>query len=104
MSGLTRLEVGPIRIDGESHRCFIHGKEVRVTLTEFRLLGALMSNVGRVLSRHQLLIDVWGITAGIETKTVYTHINRLRRKLGAAHRLVQTVRGSGYRMIAADPP
>ena len=77
--------------------------EVEVTLTslEFRLLTSLMSRVGRVQSREQLLEEVWGLSPETQTRTVDTHIKRLREKLGAARDLLETVRGAGYRLV--DP-
>ncbi len=93
--------VGQIRIDVEAHRCFIAGEEVELTPLEFRLLTTLMSRLGRVQSRDQLLSDVWEMSSEIETRTVDTHVKRLREKLGPARDLLETVRGVGYRLI--DP-
>lgn len=95
----TRTTVGPIRIDPEAHRAYVEGNEVTLTALEFRLLARLMERVGRVQTREQLLEDVWGVTSEIETRTVDTHVNRLRDKLGSARELLETVRGVGYRLI-----
>jgi two-component system phosphate regulon response regulator PhoB len=91
-------EVGNIKVDPEAHRAFVDGQEVVLTALEFKLLQMLMQRLGRVQSREQLLSDVWGITAEIETRTVDTHVKRLREKLGSARDLIETVRGVGYRM------
>ncbi len=68
------------------------------TALEFRLLRHLMSRAGRVQSREQLLADVWGVTSRLKTRTVDTHVMRLRKKLGVARNLVETVRGAGHRL------
>ncbi len=90
--GMLRLEIG-------AHRCFVGQEEIPLTLLEFRLLEHLMTRPGRVLSREQLLQDVWELTASVETRTVDTHVMRLREKLGAARRYLETVRGIGYRLV-----
>lgn len=95
---------GPLKVDGPSHRVFLDGDEVQLTALEFRLLGALLSQRGRVFSREALLDRVWGIQADIETRTVDTMMKRLRDKLGAAGRYLETVRGVGYRFGEADLP
>ena len=93
--------VGPIRVDAEARRAYVAGVEMVLTPLEFRLLVTLMSRVGRVQSREQLLTDVWEMSSEIETRTVDTHVKRLREKLGEARDLLETVRGVGYRLI--DP-
>ena len=93
--------VGPIRVDVEAHRCYVAGQEIELTPLEFRLLTTLMARLGRVQSRDQLLSDVWEMSSEIETRTVDTHVKRLREKLGPARDLLETVRGVGYRLI--DP-
>ena len=99
-----RREVGPIRIDIEAHRVHVGAEEVVLTALEFKLLLGLMSRTGRVLSREQLLDQVWGLSPETQTRTVDTHIKRLREKLGAARDLLETVRGSGYRLIDPAEP
>jgi two-component system phosphate regulon response regulator PhoB len=84
-----------------SHRAFVAGQEIELTALEFKLLHHLMARPGRVQTREQLLTDVWGLASSLETRTVDTHVMRLRDKLGVARDLVETVRGVGYRM--ADP-
>jgi len=94
-----REQVGPIRVDVEAHRAFADGVEIELTPLEFRLLTTFMSRLGRVQSREQLLEDVWEMSPDVETRTVDTHVKRLREKLGAGRDLLETVRGIGYRMI-----
>jgi len=97
----ARSELGPIRLDVEAHRCYIAGEEVSLTPLEFRLLATLMTRAGRVQSRERLLTDVWEMSSELETRTVDTHVKRLREKLGSARDLLETVRGVGYRLV--DP-
>jgi two-component system phosphate regulon response regulator PhoB len=93
--------VGPIKVDVEAHRAYVEGAEVVLTPLEFRLLTTLMERAGRVQSREQLLMDVWEMSSELETRTVDTHVKRLREKLGEARDLLETVRGVGYRLV--DP-
>jgi two-component system phosphate regulon response regulator PhoB len=93
-------ELGPIRIDVDAHRAYVAGEEVSLTPLEFRLLALLMARAGRVQSRDQLLSDVWEMSSEVETRTVDTHVKRLREKLGPARDLLETVRGIGYRLVA----
>ncbi len=93
--------VGPIRIDLDAHRAFVDGAEVQLTPLEFKLLTTLMARLGRVQSREQLLEDVWEMSSEVETRTVDTHVKRLREKLGSGRDLLETVRGVGYRLV--DP-
>jgi len=92
------VEAGAIRLDAGAHRVWVAGAEVTLTATEFRLLETLLRQPGRVFSRDQLLDRVWGITAEVTTRTVDTHINRLRDHLGEQAERVETVRGVGYRL------
>jgi two-component system phosphate regulon response regulator PhoB len=91
--------VGPIRVDVDEHRAWVDGVEVQLTPLEFRLLALLMARLGRVQSREQLLEDVWGMSAELETRTVDTHVKRLREKLRSGRELLETVRGVGYRLV-----
>ena len=93
--------VGPIRVDVDSHRAFADGAEIPLTPLEFKLLTTLMARLGRVQSREQLLEDVWEMSSEVETRTVDTHVKRLREKLGSGRDLLETVRGIGYRLV--DP-
>jgi len=95
-----RFAVGSITLDEERHEVRVDGEIVDLTATEFRLLGLLLQRQGRVQSREQLLINVWNYDEDMETRTVDTHVRRLREKLGAAAPLIETVRGVGYRIAA----
>ncbi len=94
--------VGPIRVDVDAHRCFVDGAEILLTPLEFKLLTTLMARLGRVQSREQLLEDVWEMSSEVETRTVDTHVKRLREKLGSGRDLLETVRGIGYRLVDAS--
>ncbi len=97
----SRDKVGPVRVDLEAHRAYVEEKEVELTALEFRLLVTFMSRLGRVQTREQLLRDVWGASPDLQTRTVDTHVKRLREKLGSGRDLIETVRGIGYRLV--DP-
>ena len=92
------INAGPVTIDAVRHRVSVGGAEVLFTSTEFKLLHTLAQRLGRVQSREQLLRDVWGYNYVEDTRTVDTHITRLRTKMGAAGELIKTVRGFGYKM------
>jgi two-component system phosphate regulon response regulator PhoB len=94
--------VGPIHVDVDAHRAYVDGAEIQLTPLEFRLLTTLMARLGRVQSREQLLEDVWQMSSEVETRTVDTHVKRLREKLGSGRDLLQTVRGVGYRLVDPD--
>lgn len=87
-----------IRIDEASHIVTVDGDEVALTRKEFKLLCDLMHNQGRVLTRDQIMEQVWGFDYGGATRTVDIHINTLRKKLGDDGSLIQTVRGVGYKI------
>jgi len=93
------LAAGEIRVDPGRHEVTVKGAPVFLTPLEFRLLTILLERPGRIQTREALLSDVWGIQAEIETRTVDTHIKRLRHKLGSAGELIETIRGVGYRLI-----
>jgi two-component system, OmpR family, phosphate regulon response regulator PhoB len=95
------LELGPLSLDTSAHRFYVEGKEVALTVLEFRLLEHLLTRTGRVQSREQLLEEVWGLSSSLETRTIDTHVMRLRDKLGPARAYLETVRGVGYRIV--DP-
>ena len=84
-------------MDIPRHRVTVKGKLIELTATEFKLLTILIQRRGRVQSRDQLLQDVWEYEATIDTRTVDTHMRRLREKLGSAAKYLDTVRGVGYR-------
>jgi DNA-binding response OmpR family regulator len=94
-----RLKFGDLVIDGPRHLVTWRGKKVDLTATEFKLLMLLAQRRGRVQSRDQLLRDVWDYQSAIDTRTVDTHMRRLREKLGAASKYLDTVRGVGYRFV-----
>ena len=98
----TTASFGPLRVDGDAHRVWVSDAPVELTALEFRLLGTLLARRGRVLRREVLLEDVWGVRGDSNTRTVDTHVKRLRSKLGPAGALIETVRGVGYR-FASEP-
>ena len=98
-AGQSRIEIAGVVIDDDLHQMTVDGKNVVLTATEFRLLKLLMERVGRVQSREHLLVNVWHYDTDIETRTVDTHVRRVREKLGPYAHLVETVRGVGYRAI-----
>ena len=98
-----RFTVGPLRVDVDGHYVFVEGKEVHVSAIEMRLLVCLIEQWGRVRLRENLLEEVWGYKPSVPTRTVDTHVKRLRDKLGPAGELIETVRGTGYRLSDAYP-
>jgi len=95
-----KLVCGLITLDAIRHNVEVSGKAIRLTSAEFKLLTLLMRKPGRVHSREMLLSGAWGYEAFINTRTVDTHIRRLRDKLGKAANAIETVRGFGYRLLA----
>jgi two-component system phosphate regulon response regulator PhoB len=95
------VRLGALALNLASHQAWVEGEEVALTLLELKLLATLVARRGKTQSRAALLADVWGygagVTAELETRTVDTHIKRLREKLGAAGDLIETIRGVGYR-------
>jgi phosphate regulon transcriptional regulator PhoB len=96
------LKFGDLTVDIAKHEVTLKGKVVDLTATEFKLLSTLLERRGRVQSRDRLLTDVWGYEGDVDTRTVDTHMRRLREKLGKVSDYVETVRGVGYRF--ADAP
>jgi two-component system phosphate regulon response regulator PhoB len=94
------LSFGEIRIDIPGHRVWVEDDEIRLTALEFKLLTTFIERKGRVQTRDVLLSDVWGINADVMTRTVDTHVKRLREKLGDAGDYIETIRGVGYRFRA----
>ncbi|MDQ6623403.1 MAG: winged helix-turn-helix domain-containing protein [Verrucomicrobiota bacterium] len=92
------ITVGAIALDPARHHVTVNGKAVRLTSVEFKLLSMLMLRRGRVQGRDRLLNEVWGYESLIDTRTVDTHVRRLRKKLGPASDGIETVRGFGYRL------
>lgn len=93
------LRMGPLSIEPETHRVWVNGGEVLLTALEFKLLMTLASNPNRVNRRQNLLSDVWGVSLHVETRTIDTHVKRLRQKLGPAGVFIKTVRSVGYRFV-----
>jgi DNA-binding response OmpR family regulator len=93
----AHIQFGGLDIDPSRHRAAFRGRALDLTLTEFKLAAILAERRGRVQSREQLLRDVWGYNNMIDTRTVDTHMRRLRAKIGPAAKLLETVRGVGYR-------
>ena len=102
--GQTKKEVveverqfGDLKIDIESHEVYVNDIQIDLTALEFKLLNQLVDTRGRVQSRDHLLEEVWGYRSEVTTRTVDTHIKRLRHKLGSMGKYVQTIRGVGYK-------
>jgi DNA-binding response OmpR family regulator len=100
-SEAERLSFGELVIDVPRHAVSWRGNPIDLTATEFKLLRILAQRHGRVQSREQLLRDVWEYNSAIDTRTVDTHMRRLREKLGTASKHLDTVRGVGYRFVDA---
>ena len=98
ISSEATFEIGEIRLNPKKHEVTVHGEVVNLTLKEYELLKRLMKNSNIVLTRDQLLEDIWGYDFDGETRTVDVHVRTLRQKLGDAGEQIETVRGVGYRM------
>jgi len=96
------LAVRELRLDRAAHRVWAEEREIKLTALEFRLLQLLLEERGRVLTRGLLLEKVWNIDAEITTRTVDTHVKRLREKLGSSGDYIETVRGVGYRFLGDE--
>ncbi len=94
--------IGPLSLDHDAHQAFVDGEPVALTALEFKLLETLARRHGRVQSRETLLQDVWDMRGDLTTRTVDTHVKRLRRKLKAAGTMIETLRGVGYRLRHED--
>ena len=92
-----RIIFGELALDPASHKVTLAEQEIALTALEFKLLHCFVSRKGRVQTRDSLLSEVWGINAEQTTRTVDTHVKRLREKLGDAGRYIETLRGVGYR-------
>lgn len=93
----SKITVGILRVDFDAHVVHVNNNEIKLTALEFKLLKQFLDKRGRVQSRDQLLQDVWGYSSDITTRTVDTHIKRLREKLQEAGDYIQTIRGVGYK-------
>jgi two-component system phosphate regulon response regulator PhoB len=101
--GADLTAFGRLRVDREGHRVWVDGQEVALTALELRLLCTLYDRRGRVQSRAVLLDEVWRMSSDVNTRTVDTHVKRLREKLGLAGAYLETVRGVGYRFTGGAP-
>jgi two-component system phosphate regulon response regulator PhoB len=96
------LSIGSLAVDEKAHRVFVGGREVRVSALEMRLIVHLMRAPGRMCTRRKLLTEVWGYHPEVSSRTVDTHVKRLRDKMGEAADLLQTVRGIGFRLAETN--
>ncbi len=92
-----KINFGLLEVDIPGHRVLVDGEETPLTALEFKLLTTFLERKGRVQTREVLLDDVWNIHANVTTRTVDTHVKRLREKLGPAGHYIDTIRGVGYR-------
>ena len=98
----TKIEAGPFHLDKSTFKSYLNSEEMELTTTEFKLLSTLLEANGEPVKRASLLRDVWGYTDMVHTRTLDTHVKRLREKLGDEARWIQTIRGVGY-SLAVDP-
>jgi len=96
----TPLEHENLRLEPDTYRCWVGTNDIPLTAKEFGLLRALMLRPGRVMTRDRLLSEVWGRDVTVTSRTIDTHLKRLREKLGEAGGLIETVRGVGYRFAS----
>jgi two-component system phosphate regulon response regulator PhoB len=96
------LSAGDLLIDIPKHTASIKNKEIELTPMEFKLLVTLLERRGRVQTRERLLSDVWEMDSTIDTRTIDTHVKRIRSKLGKMGKLIKTVRGMGYKFMEDD--
>jgi two-component system phosphate regulon response regulator PhoB len=100
---VEKMVIGDLTLDHARHEVLVKSQSVELTATEFKLLALLMDRRGRVQGRDRLLNDVWGYESVIDTRTVDTHVRRLREKLGPLANYIETVRGVGYRIGDGEP-
>lgn len=100
----AKLKIGEILLDSDTHTVTVGGQSLDLTATEFKLLRLMMERQGRVQTREHLLLNVWNYSTEIETRTVDTHVRRLREKLGDEAGWVETIRGVGYRIAEKKLP
>ena len=97
------MQCGPITVDPLRHSVQVDGNEVDLTVTEFRLLEELLQNQGKVRDREQILESIWGNSFDGYSRTVDTHVRRMRAKLGVGAEMIETIRGIGYRAKGNKP-
>ena len=97
-----KVSIGELEIDIAAHRILLNNKEISLTKKEFELIMHLVQRNGRVQTREYLLSQIWGYTSDVTTRTVDTHIKRLRSKLGSFSKNIETVRSVGYRFNHKD--
>jgi two-component system phosphate regulon response regulator PhoB len=102
VASVEKIAIGDLVLDHTRHEVLVKSKPVDLTATEFRLLALLMERRGRVQGRDSLLNDVWGYESVIDTRTVDTHVRRLREKLGPLATYIETIRGVGYRINESE--
>ena len=95
----NRIQIAGVVLDDSMHELTIDGEVVILTATEFRLLKLMMLRKNRVQTRENLLINVWNYDTDIETRTVDTHVRRVRGKLGPYSKMIETIRGVGYKVV-----
>jgi len=93
------IEVGPFKFDTKSLQFFVDGQELELTMIEFKLMLYLCERKNQVQDRFTLLKEVWGYNADVHSRTLDTHLKRLRQKLGEYANYLETVRGEGYRIV-----
>jgi two-component system phosphate regulon response regulator PhoB len=98
-----QLTLRNLRVDESAHRVFVDEREIHVSALEMRVLIYLFKSPGHLRTRRELLTEVWGYHPEVTSRTVDTHVKRLRDKLGSAAHLLQTVRGVGFRLADPDP-
>jgi phosphate regulon transcriptional regulator PhoB len=103
LPSVEKMILGELVLDHTRHEVLVKNQPIDLTATEFRLLALLMERRGRVQGRDRLLNDVWGYESVIDTRTVDTHVRRLREKLGPLATSIETVRGVGYRISENEP-
>ena len=101
-SSNEKVTIGELEIDIAAHRILLTNKEISLTKKEFELIMHLVQRNGRVQTREYLLSQIWGYTSDVTTRTVDTHIKRLRSKLGSFGKNIETVRSVGYRFNHKD--
>jgi two-component system phosphate regulon response regulator PhoB len=100
---VSEVKHGEFHLDRKNMKFFHQGQPIDLTTTEFKLLAVLMENTAAVHTRSELLREVWGYSDDVATRTLDTHIKRLREKLGEAGKHVVTVRGTGYQFVMESP-